>query len=312
MARRQYKGGAVSSTITGGISSGDASLTLSGTVTTWPTTSFSFVIDPGLAAEEKCLGTRSGNTVTITTRGYDDTTAAAHNAGAVIYPVPTAIDFDEANNLVSSIGAGTGIPMPGSSSGSTLLKSSAAAGSATVTIPATTGTLISAESTAAATGKTTPVDADVIPISDSAASSVLKSLTWANIKATLETYFNSAVQTLTNKTLTDPKINLAVNNQTGTTYTLVLTDNNKTITFNNAAAIAVTIPTNASVAFPVGAQVVFAWITGAGQPTISGSGGVTIKSRGGTATAPKLYAANAMATAIQIATDVWLIGGDIS
>jgi hypothetical protein len=42
-----------------------------------------------------------------------------------------------------------------------------------------------------ATGKTTPVDADVIGISDSAASSVLKKLTWANIKATLKTYLDT-------------------------------------------------------------------------------------------------------------------------
>ena len=36
-----------------------------------------------------------------------------------------------------------------------------------------------------ATGKTTPVDADLVGISDSAASGVLKKLTWANLKATL-------------------------------------------------------------------------------------------------------------------------------
>lgn len=40
----------------------------------------------------------------------------------------------------------------------------------------------------AATGKTTPVDADEIPLVDSAASNVLKKLTWANVKATLKAY----------------------------------------------------------------------------------------------------------------------------
>jgi hypothetical protein len=39
--------------------------------------------------------------------------------------------------------------------------------------------------------KTTPVDADVVPILDSAASNVLKKLSWANIKATLKTYFDT-------------------------------------------------------------------------------------------------------------------------
>lgn len=43
--------------------------------------------------------------------------------------------------------------------------------------------------TYAATGKTTPVDADVLPLSDSAASFGLKKLTWANLKATLAATF---------------------------------------------------------------------------------------------------------------------------
>lgn len=42
-----------------------------------------------------------------------------------------------------------------------------------------------------ATAKTTPVDADTVPINDSAASNVLKKVTWANVKATLKTYFDS-------------------------------------------------------------------------------------------------------------------------
>lgn len=38
------------------------------------------------------------------------------------------------------------------------------------------------------TGKTTPVDADVLELSDSAATNAVKSLTWANLKATIKTY----------------------------------------------------------------------------------------------------------------------------
>lgn len=41
-----------------------------------------------------------------------------------------------------------------------------------------------------ATDKATPVDADYIGIMDSAASNILKKLSWANIKATLKTYFD--------------------------------------------------------------------------------------------------------------------------
>ncbi len=46
-----------------------------------------------------------------------------------------------------------------------------------------------------ATGKTTPVDADTIPLIDSEASNVLKKLTWANLKATLKTYFDTVYTT---------------------------------------------------------------------------------------------------------------------
>lgn len=45
--------------------------------------------------------------------------------------------------------------------------------------------------THAAAGKATPVDADEIPLVDSAASWALKKLTWANLKATLKTYFDA-------------------------------------------------------------------------------------------------------------------------
>lgn len=46
--------------------------------------------------------------------------------------------------------------------------------------------------THAAAGKSTPVDADELPLVDSAASNVLKKLTWANLKATLASWLVSA------------------------------------------------------------------------------------------------------------------------
>lgn len=124
----------------------------------------------------------------------------------------------------------------------------------------------------------------------------------------------STAQTLTNKTLTSPLINLGINAQTGTSYTPVLGDNGKLVTLNNASAITVSIPTNASVAYPTGAQISFAWITGAGQPTIqaASSGTTTILSTGATSTAPKLRVANSTATCVKISTDSWIVMGDIS
>jgi hypothetical protein len=120
--------------------------------------------------------------------------------------------------------------------------------------------------------------------------------------------------TLTNKTLTAPAINRSVNAQTGTTYTTVLADNGKIVTLNNASAITVSIPTNASVPYAIGAEINFAWITGAGQPTIQAvtSGTTTILSTGTTSTAPKLRVVNSFCSAVKIATDIWLVRGDVS
>lgn len=66
-----------------------------------------------------------------------------------------------------------------------------------------------------------------------------------------------------------------LNDQTGTTYTLVLTDAGKTVTLNNASAVTVTVPTNASVAYETGTCVYFT-NKGAGVVTISPAGGVTL------------------------------------
>jgi hypothetical protein len=126
----------------------------------------------------------------------------------------------------------------------------------------------------------------------------------------------TTAQTLTNKTLTTPTltsplINVGVNAQTGTSYTTVLADNGKLVTQTNASAITTTIPPNSSVAYPVGAQINVSQF-GAGQVTFAQGAGVTIVSTGATASAPKLRAQYSTATAIQTATDTWLVVGDIS
>lgn len=118
-------------------------------------------------------------------------------------------------------------------------------------------------------------------------------------------------QTLTNKILTSPQINLGINAQTGTTYTTVLADNGKLVTCSNASPITVTIPLNATVAYPVGAQINIAQ-TGAGQVTVQGTGGVTVVSTGVTAAQPKCRVQYSTLTAIQTSTDNWLVVGDIS
>jgi hypothetical protein len=121
----------------------------------------------------------------------------------------------------------------------------------------------------------------------------------------------TTAQTLTNKTLTSPLINLGVNAQTGTTYTTVLADNGKLVTLSNTSPITVTIPPFSSVAYPVGAQLNFSGLN-TGTTTFAQGAGVTIVSTGATASAPALRARYSSATAICISQDNWLIAGDIS
>ena len=104
VTRRQYNGAAAPTTTTNSLSSVDTSVTLTAT-TGWPSTvavPFYVVIDPGTSSEEKCSATISGSTLTLT-RGRDDTTAVAHSSGATIYPVFSADEADEANNMAATM-----------------------------------------------------------------------------------------------------------------------------------------------------------------------------------------------------------------
>jgi hypothetical protein len=107
---------------------------------------------------------------------------------------------------------------------------------------------------------------------------------------------------------TKSNVTRAINAQTGTTYTFVLTDAGKICEFANASAVTVTIPPNSSVAFPVGTQIEVVQ-TGAGKVTLAQGSGVTIKSVG---SLKSLAAQEAGATLYQRATDVWWLGGTIA
>jgi len=122
----------------------------------------------------------------------------------------------------------------------------------------------------------------------------------------------TGTETFTNKTLTDPKINLAFDAETAS-YTAVLANNSQVVTMDNGSANTFSIPTNASVAFPIGTQINVLQI-GAGQTTIQAvtSGTTTIQSTGATAAAPKLRARYSAATCVKAGTDLWYVFGDIA
>jgi hypothetical protein len=124
----------------------------------------------------------------------------------------------------------------------------------------------------------------------------------------------TGTQTLTNKTATGLIYTqtLLTPTFTANAYTLVLGDQGDILLASNGAtAGTITIPTNATVAFPTGTQITVIQ-TAAGQLTIQGAGGVTVNSTGATATAPKLRAQNSSATLIKTDTNTWYVLGDIS
>lgn len=96
-------------------------------------------------------------------------------------------------------------------------------------------------------------------------------------------------------------------------YTTVLTDQYQIlISMNKATAIALKIPTNSSVAYPVG-TVLNILNKGAGTCTISAvtSGTTTIVSAGAVSASPTLGTAK-MAAAVKVASDTWYVVGAIA
>lgn len=239
---------------------------------------FTVALDVDTVNEEIVFVTQvSGDTLTVS-RGQAGTGTAgvsgiAHTAGASVKHVLTSSDLIFFRNSTSPAASYT---FTGSTSGTTTVQATAVAGTTTLTLPAATDTLV---------GKAT-------------------------------------TDTLTNKTLTSPAINgatigtsiinLTTNAQTGTTYTSVLDDNGKIVEMNNAAANTLAIPLNATVAYPVGAQINVLQ-TGAGATTIIVTGGVTLNCTPQVSSnAAKLRTQWSSVTLIKRATDTWVAVGDLS
>ena len=308
MARREYKGAATPTTISAGITNSATSVSIT-SATNWPTGSFSFVIDPGLAGEEKILATsRSGTVVTITTRGYDNTTAASHLSGAVCYPVPTAVDFDEANaHTVASTGVhGITGSVVGDADTQTLTNKKLSDSTTTI-VDVTDATKAIKFDVAGTTGITGTI---------ASAFTTAKTVTLPDATDTLVGL--ATTDTLTNNTLTSPIINTpkVANTYTAKTasYTFASGDEGNLFSMNNAATQQFNIPTDATFNFAIGTEFNVFWTTGVGQPTVGATtpGTTTVVSTGATSATPKLRVALSGATAKKLAANSWIIFGDIA
>jgi hypothetical protein len=98
---------------------------------------------------------------------------------------------------------------------------------------------------------------------------------------------------------------VSVNSQGGA-YTLVLADVGKYVRMTSGSAVNLTVPTNASVAFPVG-TIIQIRQAGAGQVTVVASGGVTVN----TPETLKLRKNGSTAALVKISTDGWDLTGDL-
>lgn len=104
MTRKEYVGAAVATTLSGAITPSSTSITIDAT-DGWPTGAvgpFVVVLDRGTADEEKVLcSLLTGSTLSVTTRGYDDTTAVSHALGGTIEHCLDSDTIDEANAHVN-------------------------------------------------------------------------------------------------------------------------------------------------------------------------------------------------------------------
>ena len=97
-----------------------------------------------------------------------------------------------------------------------------------------------------------------------------------------------------------------INDQTGTTYTLVGSDAGKYVRMSNALASTLTVPPNSSVPFPVGTQITIEQ-GGVGQVAMVEDVGVTINSPA-TLLLRDQYSVSAI---VKVGVDEWTIMGDM-
>lgn len=133
------------------------------------------------------------------------------------------------------------------------------------------------------------------------------SATSSGLEWTAPTVTPTNTVSLTNKTLTSPNIETPItkigfNANTGTSYSLVLSDRDKLVTFSNTSAITVTIPSGV---FSAGEYVNVQQIN-TGQVTIQGDGTSTF-----TGTGNKLRTRYSAATIICTGVNTFTLVGDI-
>jgi hypothetical protein len=99
---------------------------------------------------------------------------------------------------------------------------------------------------------------------------------------------------------------LAILNQQTASYTLVLADRDKMVEISSGSAITLTVPADATVAFPTGTRIEILQ-TGTGQITVAGAGSVAVNGTPGL----RLRAQWSSAMLIKRAANTWVLIGDL-
>jgi hypothetical protein len=267
---------------------------------------FTVALDADTINEEIVFVTQvSGDTLTIS-RGQAGTGTAgvsglSHTAGASVKHVLTSSDLIFFRNNASPVAS---FEFNGSTSGTTTLQASAIAGTTTLTMPAATDTLVGKATTDTLTNKT--LTSPVISTISNTGTLTLPTSTDVLVG-------RATTDTLTNKTLTSPVINtpkttIGFNAQSGTTYSLVIADQDKLVTLNNASDITLTVPNGV---FSAG-QMINVQQLNVGQVTIVSDGTTVLTSTGATSTAPKLKAQYSAATILCTSSNNFTVIGDLS
>ena len=306
MTVRKYSSVSIDTTLAaGGISATATSMTvatgtgttLMGGITLTAGDIFTVAIDPDTVDEEVIYITaRSGDVFTID-RAEAGTAGVVHAAGATVRHVLSSDDLNYFNQAIQSTTAPGFTP--------TISGGSASAVSTQMQVRRDTSTNWTSSNPTLASGEI-GFETNTGKFKIGTGSATWGSLDYFGTDASVVTL--TGVQTLTNKTLTAPKINLALNAQTGTTYTLVAADSGKLVTSSNASAVVITIPPSI---FAAGEQINVQSI-GAGLTSFVAGAGVTITSTGATSAAPILRAQFSAATIICTASNTFTVIGDIA